>query len=242
VGFKSGGFNDYLLPILTYKPETLEAYEIGTKTDLFERRAQLNVSLFDYLYKNIQAVEYPQGVQIIINAAKARLYGADLDAKAYLSEGLSVTLGGEYLHDRFTSFPSAVYGIPLSGGGTAFTFRSATGHRLGLAPDFTANLGIDYKLPPTLMPAAWGSIAMNVTYAFNDGWYAEPNNQLRQPSYNVVNSFISWSSTDELNKVTLWGNNLSNSQYTVALASQDTGDFAIYAPPRTYGIKYQRKF
>ena len=67
-------------------------------------------------------------------------------------------------------------------------------------------------------------------------------NRLRQPAYNVVNSSVSWSSANELNKVTLWGNNLSNSQYTVALASQDTGDFAIYAPPRTFGIKYQRKF
>jgi iron complex outermembrane receptor protein len=241
-GFKSGGFNDYLLPILTYKPETLDAYEIGTKTDLFERRAQLNVSLFDYNYKNMQAVQYPQGVQIITNGAAARIYGVDVDAKASLFGGLSLTLGGEYLHDRFTSFPNAVYGIPLVGGGTGFTFGSATGNRLGLAPDFTANLGVEYKLPPTLMPAAWGSVTTNVTYAFNDGWYAEANNQLRQPAYNVVNSSVSWSSTNELNKVTLWGNNLSNSQYTVSLASQDTGDFAIYAPPRTYGIKYQRKF
>jgi iron complex outermembrane receptor protein len=241
-GFKSGGFDDYLIPILAYAPETLDAFEIGAKTDLFERRAQLNVSLFDYEYKNIQAVEYPQGVQIIRNAAKARLYGVDVDAKAQLSEGLSLTLGFEYLHDRFTEFPNATIAIPLPGGGTAFTRGDVQGNRLGLAPDFTANLGVDYKLPPAFMPAAWGSVTTNVTYAFNDGWYAEPENRLRQPSYNVVNSSVSWSSPNELNKVTVWGNNLSNSQYTVALASQDTGDFAIYAPPRTYGIKYQRKF
>ena len=242
-GFKSGGFNDYLIaPILAYSPETLDAFEIGAKTDLFERRAQLNIALFDYIYKNIQAVEYPQGVQIIRNAAKARLYGVDVDSKALLSEGLSVTLGFEYLHDRFTNFPDATIGIPLPGGGTRFSRGDARGHRLGLAPDFTSNVGIDYKLPPSLMPAAWGSMTTTLTYAFNDGWYAEPENRLRQPSYNILNASVSWSSTDALNKVTVWGNNLSNSQYTVALASQDTGDFAIYAPPRTYGIKYQRKF
>ena len=242
-GFKSGGFNDYLIaPTLAYSPETLDAFEIGAKTDLFERRAQLNFSLFDYEYKNIQAVEYPQGVQIIRNAAKARLYGVDVDAKTYLSEGLSLTLGFEYLHDRFTDFPDATIAIPLPGGGTAFTRGDVRGNRLGLAPDFTANLGVDYKLAPALIPAALGSVTANVTYAFNDGWYAEPENRLRQPSYNLVNSSVSWSSANELNKVTVWGNNLSNSQYTVALASQDTGDFAIYAPPRTYGIKYQRKF
>src|SRR6266850_231166 len=235
-------FNKYLIaPILAYSPETLDAFEIGAKTDLFERRAQLNIALFDYIYKNIQAVEYPQGVQIIRNAAKARLYGVDVDAKTYLSEGLSLTLGFEYLHDRFTDFPDATIAIPLPGGGTAFTRGDVRGNRLGLAPDFTANLGLDYKLPPALMPVAWGSVTANVTYAFNDGWYAEPENRLRQPSYNVVNSSVSWSSADELNRVTVWGDNLSNSQYTVALASQDTGDFAIYAPPRTYGIKYQRK-
>src|SRR5258706_5779210 len=242
-GFKSGGFNDYLIaPTLAHSPGTLDAFEIGAKTDLFERRAQLNIALFDYIYKNIQAVEYPQGVPIIRNAAKARLYGVDVDSKALLSEGLSVTLGFEYLHDRFTNFPDATIGIPLPGGGTRFSRGDARGHRLGLAPDFTSNVGIDYQLPPSLMPAAWGSMTTTLTYAFNDGWYAEPANRLRQPSYNILNASVSWSSTDALNKVTVWGNNLSNSQYTVALASQDTGDFAIYAPPRTYGIKYQRKF
>lgn len=241
-GFKAGGFNDYITPPQIYKPETLDAYEVGAKSEFFGRRFRANAALFYYNYNNIQAVEYPLGVEIIRNAARARLYGVDFDAEAVISPSLTVTAGFEYLHHRFTSFPDATIALPLAGGGTEFTRGDAKGNRLGLAPDFTLSVGLAYTLPPAIVPTHLGSISAYANWHHNDGFFAEPENRLRQSAYNVVNGRLVWALHDNLTKLILWGNNLTQAVYTVALASQDTGDFAIYAPPRTYGIKVERRF
>ena len=241
-GFKAGGFNDYLTPPRSYQPETLDAYEVGAKTDFLSKRLHLNAALFFYDYKNIQTVEYPLGVEIIRNAARARLYGVDIDAQASLGQQLTLTAGLEYLHDRFTSFPDATIAIPLPGGGTGFTRGDVAGRRLGLAPDYTLSASLIYKLPTTIFPQRWGTASASATWNHNAGFFAEPENRLQQPAYNLLNAEISWTLHDKLTSLIVWGNNLTQATYAVALASQDTGDFAIYAPPRTYGFKIERRF
>jgi len=241
-GFKSGGFNDYLVPTSSYSPEVLDAYEIGLKSEAFQQRLQLDTAVFYYDYSNIQAVEYPFGIEIIRNAAKAKLYGLDVDAKARITEGFTLNLGIEALHDEFTSFPDATLSTPVPGGGTVFSRFDAKGNRLGLAPSFTGNIGASLRVPHTVVPNSWGGVTLNVTYAYNGGWFAEPDNRLRQPSYSLLSSQVSWAPPRGRFEVTLWGNNLLDRQYTVALASQANGDFAIYAPPRTYGLKLEARF
>lgn len=238
-GFKSGGYNDYLVPTQPYQPETLDAYEIGAKSDLLAHRLQINPAVFLYDYKNLQSVQYPFGIQVITNGAAARLYGLDLDVKALIATGFTITMGLEALHDEFTSFPNAQLSIPIPGGGTEFSTFDASGKHLGLAPSFTANISPSWTLPPNLFPSRWGLMTLNLTYAENSGWYAEPDNRLHQSAYSLLSSQIAWALPNQHCKLILWGKNLSNSQYTVALASQANGDFAIYAPPRTYGLKFE---
>jgi iron complex outermembrane recepter protein len=55
-GSKTGGFNDQILPVLSYAPETLDAYEVGSKADFLDHRLQLDKSAFYYSYSNIQTV------------------------------------------------------------------------------------------------------------------------------------------------------------------------------------------
>src|SRR3546814_19184383 len=61
-GYKSGGFNLLDVGALnrptghvspSYNPEIVDAYEVGLKSDLFDRRLRLNVAAFYYDYKDI---------------------------------------------------------------------------------------------------------------------------------------------------------------------------------------------
>ncbi len=61
-GFKSGGFNDDLVPTSSFAPETLDAYQVGAKTDWLGNRLRINTAAFWYKYKNIQAVTFPAGL------------------------------------------------------------------------------------------------------------------------------------------------------------------------------------
>jgi iron complex outermembrane receptor protein len=53
-GFKSGGFNPTSFTNPASKPEVLDAFEVGVKSELFDRKLRLNLSGFYYDYKGIQ--------------------------------------------------------------------------------------------------------------------------------------------------------------------------------------------
>lgn len=239
-GFKSGGFNDSNIPTVAYAPETIDAYELGTKITPFDRRLSLNLAAFLYNYKNVQEISFAQSSAqpLIYNAATARIYGLDLDAKWRISQSLSLTGAMEYLHARFTSFPDAPLSSPMPGGGTAFVEGSAAGNTMPYAPDWSSSLTLDYTIP--LMER--GELTVGVTYAYSDGYFSDPDNRLRQAPYNLVNSQIAWNSPAKNWNVRLWGRNLTNAVYTQFFGAEAIGDEAAYSPPRTYGITARRNF
>ena len=239
-GFKSGGFNTTIPNDPAYSPEVLDAYEVGLKTDTFEKRLRVNTSFFYYDYKNIQVARFETGVVGIYNGAAARLYGVDLDAEAALGGGFSFNGGLEYLHDRFTSFPSAAGSIPQPGGGFVLLPGgegggiNAAGNELPDAPTFTAFVSLNKNFA---LPA--GPIDVNVTDSYNSGYFGEADNFLRQPSFDLLSTSLKWTSVDNRYSVRLWGNNLLNK----AVASQIstfplTYAYAYADPPRTYGITF----
>ena len=238
-GFKSGGFNDTEFPTSEFSPEVLDAYELGEKATILDHHLSLDASGFFYNYKNIQAFQYfENGSAYVYNAGAARLYGLDFDAKLKLSERLTLTGGLEALHTAYTSFPTAAISTPVPGGGTSYTIGSAKGNRLPLTPKVTLNISGDYAIPL----GAYGELALNAAYSYSDGFFGEPDNRLRQPAYHVVNAQIAWKSENQLYDVRFWGKNLTNAEYASSLGSQPNGDFAVFNPPRTYGVTVSRNF
>jgi iron complex outermembrane receptor protein len=238
-GFKSGGFNDGLLPTTAFSPEVLDAYEVGEKATLLDRHLSLDATAFLYNYKNIQAFQYfLNGTAYVYNAGAARLYGIDVDAKWKFSESFSLTAGVEGLHTGYTSFPTAAISTPAPGGGTEYSIGSAEGNRLPFSPDLTLSVTADYLIPLGTV----GELTLSATYSYNAGFYGEPDNRLHQPEYHVVNAQAAWDSPDKIYTVRGWGRNLTNAEYVSSIGSQPNGDFAAFEPPRTYGITVSRNF
>jgi iron complex outermembrane receptor protein len=248
-GFKSGGYSNGS-PFL---PERLDDYELGAKQELLDRRLRVNAAGFFYDYKNIQTVTYPQGQEDIINGADAHLYGLDLDAQASLTSEWKLSAGLELLHSKYESFPDAPISVPNAviapssssygdgfySAGTTYTTRpgGAAGNELPKAPKFSGDLSADYTTA-----LSFGKLAANVTYAYEGSYYAEADNRLKQASYGVLNAFVSLGKLDDDLVVKFWGKNLTNKLYAAFIASQTNGDFAEWAPPRTYGVTIAKKF
>jgi hypothetical protein len=188
----------------------------------------------------MQNAIYYASSELIYNSASSKLYGLDVDGKVGITKNLAFTASAEWLHTYYASFANANFATPIPGGGTTYTTRpplGAKGHRLPLAPTGTVSAGLDYTVETGV-----GSMVFNVTDAYNSGWLAEPDNRLRQPSYNIVNARTSLNSEDKSETLSFWGKNLTNVDYLTALASAPNGDFASYAPPRTYGVTWTKRF
>jgi len=168
-GFKSGGFNDSVVPALTYEPETLDAYETGLKTTLLDSRMTLNTALFYYNYQNIQVTRFIDGNENVYNGSTAEIYGVDLSLNARVTDKLQLRGGAEWLHGRYGEFPQADYTVPAPGGGSTFSTRNADGKQIAYSPTWTAFIAGDYTLP-----APTGLFHLNATFYYNSGWFPKP--------------------------------------------------------------------
>ncbi|NVD70104.1 TonB-dependent receptor [Duganella sp. BJB1802] len=74
------------------------SYEAGIKQDLFDKRARLSASVFQYRVKDKQLTAGSGGINMnqLINAEKVTGQGVEVDFQANLSDEFSMTLGGSY--------------------------------------------------------------------------------------------------------------------------------------------------
>lgn len=229
-GFKSGGYSASSPTTPAYKPEYLDAYEIGAKTILFGRRLRLNGAAFYYDYKDAQVNTLQGSLGIIYNGARAEVYGLDVDAELVATEHLSFTGGFTVLHDEFTKFDGAVISSINADGTSTQHLGSATGNRLPYAPDATVSLGTNYKTY-----IAGGKTQFSVNELYSSGYYTQPDNVVHQSSYSQLGSTISWSPPDERYTLRIYATNLLDTAVINYGVGNGKGFVTSYEPPRTFG-------
>jgi hypothetical protein len=143
--------------------------------------------------------------------------------------------GFTWIHDRFTNFPNAVISLQVPTGLDIIT-GSATGNKLPLAPDFSGTVTAMYKVPTAL-----GEASFDASYTYNSGYFTQPDNILRQPSYNLV-SFGGRLTFQSGLYVRVWMRNALNTQiYSANQAGTFDSGYSLEAP-RTYGVTVGGKF
>jgi iron complex outermembrane receptor protein len=251
-GYKSGGFNLVVYDPRPARPEVLDAYEIGLKSDLLDRRLRLNASVFQYNIDSPQ-VQLQSGTTVVTsNAGSSRVKGAEIEVQAAVAHDFNLRFSATYLDSKYLSYgtldalgnvingaPSAPQN-PVSPYGTISPLRSiiANGNDTPQAPRLTVNAGLDYAVDTSM-----GRVFFAVDYYYNDGFYWEPDNFLRQKSYGLLNGRVKLQPTEHL-AVSLWGKNLTDEHYVSQAVSQEgpAGYPYLAAPPRTYGVSLDWQF
>ena len=138
------------VPVTVADAETITSYEAGIKADLFERRARLNVSVYDFEVKNQQltVVGGNSNVNRLINAAKTNGRGVEADFEAFITSDFKVTAGGSY---NFTEIKDPSLSVnkcaqctitnPINAAGRVVI----DGNPLPQAPKFTLNASARYQ-------------------------------------------------------------------------------------------------
>lgn len=239
-GFKSGGFNAFALNVPNeIVPETLDAFELGVKSEFADNKVRLNVAGFYYDFRNIQLNTYVNSAPAVYNGDQAYIYGLDADLTAAPVEGLTLTAGLSLLHARFGDFPINTTVVLPTGGLTLGPQISAKDKRLPQTPDVQFNIGAQYHLQ-----LENGSLDFAADYFHSGRWFEAPENRLRQPSYSLINASVAWNfGTDENWSLRIWGRNLNNARYANQLTAQVNDlDFVNPGDPRTYGATLSVKF
>ncbi len=248
-GYKSGFYGLTTFGVPPVGPEILDAYEIGLKSDLFDRRVRLNASVFAYDYSDIQVVIFQGTSTATINAAAADVQGLDLELTLSPMRGLTVTTGAEWLWKRtYSSFPGAVITIPNPSGapfqpctpGVASTATTncqfngdVSGNYLPKSAELSLVGSVEY-----VAPVGYGDLGITVNANYLSTSYFDIVNRLRQDAYTIVNSTLTWTAPDQRYNVSLWAKNLLDKEYLIFGSSTTTADVASPGAPRTFGVSF----
>jgi iron complex outermembrane receptor protein len=237
-GFKAGGFN-VAECTGAFDPETIWAYEWGAKSQWFDRRLQLNGAVFVYKYDDIQINRFVLNTSSITNAAKADIYGAELEFVALLGGGFETDGGVTYLNTQYGG--GASFSDPILGGPPI----SVDGNDLLRSPPWKAYWGAQYEWDTGL-----GRFTLRGDVVYSDSFYFDvfnaslPNQkEMKQDAYTITNAHLQWDSTDGKYSGQLFCQNIGNELY--AYSSQAVGTTGAvesqYSQPRTYGLRLSMK-
>ncbi len=114
-GFRAGTFVPQATrPAPVLEPETLNAYEVGFKTDLMDRRLRINIAGYHYDQSSVQVMQVIAGVQNVYSArGGAKIYGIDGDISFQATDNFRVFGGFAYNHARYNQFTDAILSIPF---------------------------------------------------------------------------------------------------------------------------------
>lgn len=240
-GYKAGGFSSNR----NFGPETLTAYEIGSKNYFFNRRLLANLSAFSYDYKDLQVVSLaPDEAGVVraltTNAGVSTVWGVEFEGRARITEALSFDASFGYLDAKFDKYVGAI--DPLYG-----TAHDLSGNTLPRAPKWNGNLGVSYS-----MQLASGSLTAraSVRYQskvyfteFNDrrvtvgGVALNPYAQASQDAYTSTDLSLRYQADDGW-YVEAFADNLEDEAVLLTVSTDSARNFfGSYGPPRTVGIK-----
>ncbi len=239
-GWGAGNFNGSPstlgAAIVAANPETVDSYELGLKSQWFDRRLRANIALFDEAFDNIQrtAVTSFEGAHVstLLNAATATIRGIELEMVVLPVTGLKLNLTGGYTsatYDRFTA-PLTPNVYNPNEPPTELSFNNL--------PKWTTDVGGSYTFH---LPRIEGDFEFATDWSWRSRQFGDFANTPQEilNAYGLLNASLNhilgpWT-------VSLWGRNLQNTYYAEAAAIA-AGWQLFPGQPRTFGLTVGAKF
>lgn len=269
--FKSGGLNLNGVPVVNgvvqtdlaqVAPEKVDHFELGAKTQFWDRRVTLNVTGYWTDIRDYQAVVNNSSTSTLrgylANAAKVRVRGVEADLSVRPSERLSVYVNTAFSDARYIDFKNAPCPPELSGGGSGTPIGApgvpgtnspivcdVSGQWLPGISKWAVSYGGEYNVPTHLLGSsgqAYVGIDANSRTKFSSN--ASRSIYTDIPGYTLVNLRAGYRSDDGFN-VFGWVRNAFDRDYYEVLATTpgNTGLIAgNVGDPRTYGITVSKGF
>jgi len=252
-GFKAGTFNTLPLDSPALRPEVVDAYEIGLKSELFDRRVRFNLALFWNDIDSPQVTGQRNGLVALKNAGSARTKGVEFDTAFAPTRGLTLRLAGSYLDAKFRDFPDAPSycpspkidaatcqilspAPPLAPGNVNAIFINGNGNTLPMASKWKFSGSVSYDAEV----ASVGKATFDLTASYSSKFPWDADNLWYESAHLLLNSSVTLA-PEALENVSLrfWMKNITNRKVNLGYYAQASGSAFGSAPaaPRTYGLE-----
>lgn len=217
-GIKGSGFNAPVFPLnppldynddaMAYDPETIDAFEIGFKSTLFDGIAQFNGAAYYYDYQDYQAFNII-GLDTLTFNTDATSYGAELELMTSPVEGLDILVGLAYNDIEVDIGDQELPSIQ--------------------SPEWNANGLIRYQWP---MLGGMMAIQADIVYRDEVFFALVDAETLQQDSYSVSNASVTYTTDDGKWEGSVFVNNLTDEEYLVQ--TFDLSSTAVFGMTEQY--------
>jgi len=234
-GYKAGGFNLSQSTRVTgrdFASETMDSYELGWKTKLWDNRVRFSGAAFMQTLKDFQSNTF-NGVNFdLSNAGSVSIDGVEWDILAKPTDQLTLTFGGSYLdaeYDEFLTGPSIV--------GSASPITDLSGERLPGVSKWNMSGGGTYRMD--IGESFEGFIHADAIYRSHFAPGTDLNPLKEQPSSIIVGASAGIGNADQGWELSVWGKNITDEKVFQGVFDTvfQAGSLSGYpiAPP-TYGV------
>jgi len=231
--YRGGGVNTRSVDFGSFNSDDVESWELGLKSEFWDRRVRLNAALFHTEW-NDQQIDVtppstPSNTQTINSDKTIRYTGTEIDLSVIPVAGLTLNVSYGYL-DALSTVQQF---NPFSQQEEAFFSV--------MAPRHTVSASAEYEFEPT----DFGTLRAYVGMKYSDEQMFNAAQFAPAPSYKLWDARLTLSDIPldmrGALRVSLWGKNLLDEEYVVyslSLFPAPLIDSLVnaYGTPRTYGL------
>lgn len=231
-GFRAGGLTQLgsdpsELPLISYKPEYSDNYEIGIKNEFLNQRLRLNLS---YFYINLTDAQIPvlilpDAVVVTKNAGKLHSEGVEMELAAKPFKGLDVAYNVGYADAKYQKLS-----LPNDGQEVVYD-----GNKQIYTPSVTSSLALQYNYQ--LEKKSDLNLIVRGEWFYIGSQYYDLANQIEQKGYSLLNAKVGLA--NKYYEVYFWGKNLDNKTYVDYAYNFGA---AHLGNPRVFGVSVKAKF
>ncbi len=248
-GNKSGGLNltagGAFQPVI--KPEKVDSFEVGLKSQLFDRRVTFNAAAFltnvrDYQTSILEYIGTTTNTRsYIANIPKVRSQGAEADLAVSPSRWIQFTASAAYTDAKYVTYTNAPQATERANQGA---IQDLSGVTLSNIPKFAYSLGADVA-QPIGGPGTPTELYGHADFAHRSSTNASSTNSIYGiiPAYGLLNARIGLRAEDKRWDLSAWARNLTNQNYFISRAGGNTGVItSLIGDPRTYGLTFRTRW
>jgi iron complex outermembrane receptor protein len=254
-GEKSAGLNLANVPTLptsqlVVAPESIDNYELGAKTTLFDDRVTFNADVFWDNDTNYQTTIVQENVSTLVtyltNIPSVRSRGLETDANFKPFDDLTWHFSSAYTEGSYISYPNAPkpfedYTVGPTGALNTTGTVSLSGRPLPLVSKWVLSTGGEYShsLEEVGLPNTTGYLTGDTSY--RSSYYSASNLSIYSliPARDITNFTIGARSDDGRWDISFWARNAFNTKYYLTASAGGIGNTgvasALLGDPQTFG-------
>jgi iron complex outermembrane recepter protein len=236
--YKAAGVNIRSITFLPYEEEVIKTWEIGLKSQYFDKRIKFNAALFNNRYADMQ-FDFIDPNNITVNETQnalkqAEVNGLELDLSVVPIPGLVLALRYAYLDGDIPPQPN-----PRKSG-------VIQNFEMTQTPNHAGSMTIDYSFAPW----SFATLAAHMDIVSTDHYAMVSTPGAKLDGYTLVNggltlSEIQFGHGNGNLSASLWAKNILDEEYAIVgfpAGSLPNSIVQAFGTPRTYGVNLTYDF